>query len=146
MVGQLNAPVKTRLYNRLGKEDRLLNAFSGDNTDFSMNCIPVMNRQAPFEGYRKVLTTIYSPRKYFQRIICFLRIHEPRRKRESRLRLATLRALSKSMLLLGIIGKERVYCWKLFFWSLFRRPRRFSMAITLAIYGFHFRRVFQQNL
>jgi radical SAM superfamily enzyme YgiQ (UPF0313 family) len=146
MVGLLNAPIKTRLYERLGREDRLLKVFSGDNTDFSMNFIPTMNSQALIDGYRKVLATIYSPREYYQRVISFLRTHEPRRQRESRLRLSYLRALSKSMLLLGVIGKERVYYWKLFFWSLFRRPRHFSMAITLAIYGFHFRRVFQQYL
>jgi hypothetical protein len=145
-VGLLNAPIKTRLYERLGREDRLLKVFSGDNTDFSMNFIPTMNSQALIDGYRKVLATIYSPREYYQRVISFLRTHEPRRQRESRLRLSYLRALSKSMLLLGVIGKERVYYWKLFFWSLFRRPRHFSMAITLAIYGFHFRRVFQQYL
>jgi hypothetical protein len=29
---------------------------------------------------------------------------------------------------------------------LFRRPRHFSTAMTLAIYGFHFRRVFQLHL
>ena len=146
MVGLLNAPVNTRLYHRLGKEDRLLKGFSGDNTDFSMNFIPKMNRQALVDGYRKVLTTIYSPREYCQRVIDFLKTHEPRRLHESRLRFAHLHALSKSMLLLGVIEKERVYYWKLFFWSLLRRPRHFSTAITLAIYGFHFRRVFQQYL
>ena len=146
MVGLLNAPIKTRLYTRLGKEDRLLKAFSGDNTDFSMNFIPKMNPQALIDGYRKVLATIYSPREYYQRVIDFLRTHQPRWQHESRLRFAHLRPLSKSMLLLGVIGRERVYYWKLFFWSLFRRPRHFSKAITLAIYGFHFRRVFQQYL
>jgi len=48
-----------------------------------------------------------------------------------------------SMFRLGVIGKERVYFWKLFFWSLFRKPQHFSTAITFAIYGFHFRRVFE---
>ncbi len=46
---------------------------------------------------------------------------------------------------LGIIGKERYQYWKLFFWSLFRRPRLFPLAITLAIYGFHFRKVFRST-
>jgi radical SAM superfamily enzyme YgiQ (UPF0313 family) len=146
MVGLLNAPVKTRLYDRLGKEDRLLKVFSGDNTDFSMNFVPKMNPQVLIDGYRKVLATIYSPKEYYQRVIDFLRTHEPRRQHESPLRFAHLRALSKSMLLLGVVGKERVYYWKLFFWSLFRRPRHFSTAITLAIYGSHFRRVFEQYL
>ena len=146
MVGLLNAPIKTRLYDRLKKEDRLLNVFSGNNTDFSINFIPKMSHQALVDGYRKVLGTIYSPREYYQRVIDFLRTHEPRGQRKSRLRLSHLYAVSRSMLLLGVIEKERIYYWKLFFWSLLRRPRHFSMAITLAIYGFHFRRVVQQYL
>ncbi len=146
MVGLLNAPINTRLYARLRKEDRLLKVFTGNNTDFSMNFVPKMNRQALLDGYRKILGTIYSPKEYYQRVTDFLKTHEPLRHHEAPFRFAHLHALSKSMLLLGIMGKERVYYWKLFFWSLFRRPRHFSTAITLAIYGFHFRRVFQQYL
>jgi len=146
MVGLLNAPVNSRLYHRLGKENRLLKSFTGNNMDFSMNFIPKMDRKALLDGYRKILATIYSPKEYYQRVIEFLKAHEPLRQHKAPLRLAHLRALSKSMLLLGVIGKERMYYWKLFFWSLFRRPRHFSTAITLAIYGFHFRRVFEQYL
>lgn len=50
-------------------------------------------------------------------------------------------ALPKSILRLGIIGKERFQYWRLFFWTLFHRPRLFPLAITLSIYGFHFRRM-----
>ena len=146
MVGLLNAPIKSRLYHRMEKEERLLKTFTGDNTDFSMNFVPKMNHQALVDGYRKVLGTIYSPRVYYQRVTDFLKTHEPLRKHGAPIRLAHLRAVTKSMLLLGVIGKERVYYWKLFFWSLFRRPRHFSTAITMAIYGFHFRRVFEQYL
>jgi radical SAM superfamily enzyme YgiQ (UPF0313 family) len=146
MVGLLNAPIKSRLYERLKKEERLLEAFSGDNTDFSMNFVPRMNAHALLEGYRKVLGTIYSPREYYNRVIDFLKSHEPQSKHGAPIRMAQIRALTKSMVILGVIGKERVYYWKLFFWSLFRKPRAFSTAITLAIYGFHFRRVFEQYL
>jgi radical SAM superfamily enzyme YgiQ (UPF0313 family) len=146
MVGLLNAPINSRLYKRLGKENRLLESFTGNNMDFSMNFIPKMNREALLDGYRKILGTIYSPREYYQRVIDFLKTHEPLRQHKAPLRFAHLHALSKSMFLLGVLGKERLYYWKLFFWSLFRRPRHFSTAITLAIYGFHFRRVFEQYL
>jgi len=33
--------------------------------------------------------------------------------------------------------------WKLVFSSLIRYPHKFALAITLAIYGFHFRRVIE---
>jgi radical SAM superfamily enzyme YgiQ (UPF0313 family) len=146
MVGLLNAPINSRLYNRLAREKRLLDTFSGNNTDFSMNFIPKMDHQALLDGYKKILATIYSPREYYQRVITFLKTHKPLRTHGDPFRFAHLRALSKSMFVLGIMGKERLYYWKLFFWSLFRRPRHFTTAITLAIYGFHFRRVFEQQL
>jgi radical SAM superfamily enzyme YgiQ (UPF0313 family) len=144
MVGLLNAPVNSRLHNRLGGEKRLLETFTGNNTDFSMNFIPKMDREALLDGYRRILATIYGPKEYYQRIIEFLRTHEPLSKHKTPIRFAYLSALTKSMFLLGVLGRERVYYWKLFFWSLFRRPRLFSTAITMAIYGFHFRRVFEQ--
>ncbi len=144
MVGLLNAPINSRLYHRLGKEKRLLEAFTGNNTDFSMNFIPKMHPQALRDGYKRILATIYSPKEYYERVMQFLRTHEPLRQHVAPLQFAHLRALSKSMLMLGVIGKERLYYWKLFFWALFRRPRLFTTAITLAIYGFHFRRVFEQ--
>ncbi len=146
MVGLLNAPKNSRLYHRMGTEERLLNTFTGDNTDFSMNFIPKMNSTLLLEGYRKILATIYSPKEYYRRVTDFLRTHEPLRQHRGPLRFAQFQALSRSMLLLGVIGKERQYYWKLFFWSLFCRPRNFSTAMTLAIYGFHFRRVFEQYL
>jgi hypothetical protein len=46
---------------------------------------------------------------------------------------------------LGIIGRERFQYWKLFFWSLFTRPRLLPLALTLSIYGYHFRRVFKRH-
>jgi radical SAM superfamily enzyme YgiQ (UPF0313 family) len=143
MVGLLNAPVNSRLHSRLKKEERLLEVFTGNNTDFSMNFTPTMNAQVLHDGYRRILATIYSPKEYYQRVTTFLATHEPRRHHREPVRLASLRALSRSMFMLGVIGKERVYFWKLFFWSLFRRPQMFSTAITFAIYGFHFRRVFE---
>jgi radical SAM superfamily enzyme YgiQ (UPF0313 family) len=97
MVGLLNAPVNSRLYNRLGKEDRLLKVFTGNNTDFSMNFIPKMNPQSLLDGYRKILGTIYSPKEYYRRVIDFLKTQEPLRQHRTPLGMASLRALSKSM-------------------------------------------------
>jgi hypothetical protein len=61
-------------------------------------------------------------------------------------RIPQCRALIKSVVLLGIIGKERLYYWKLILWSIFRKPRLFPHAVTLMIYGFHFRKVFEQQI
>jgi radical SAM superfamily enzyme YgiQ (UPF0313 family) len=146
MVGLLNAPRGSRLYKRMLSEGRLLSAMSGNNTDFSINFIPHMNLQTLQEGYRHVLSQLYAPGEFYQRVKSFLRDYQPTRGRAFRFKSQHLRALLKSVLILGIADKGRKYYWRLFFWSLFRRPRTFPMAITFAIYGFHFRRVFEQYL
>jgi radical SAM superfamily enzyme YgiQ (UPF0313 family) len=145
MVGILNAPHGTRLHRRLVQEGRFLNPFSGNNTDYSMNFVPKMNAEALMDGYQKVVETIYAPKEYCARVLNFLKTYKPLHRRRARIRTTHLVALYKSIVFLGIVDKERIYYWKLFFWSLFRRPELFPMAITCAIYGFHFRRIFERT-
>ncbi len=146
MVGLLNAPKGTNLYQRLHTEGRILENFSGDNTDFSLNFIPRMNRDVLIEGYRKILRSIYSPKEYYARVRQFLRNYHPTQVRVFRFQMNYVNALLKSMVMLGVIGKERIHYWKLFFWSLFTRPRLFRLAITFSIYGFHFRKLFEEQI
>jgi radical SAM superfamily enzyme YgiQ (UPF0313 family) len=140
MVGLLQAPLGTRLYERMKKENRLVNDFSGDNVDGSTNIIPKMGLEPLREGYRQLLGHIYAPQFYYERVLTFLREYNPSKIR-FHLDLQHILALGRSIYRLGICGVERTHYWKLFFWTLFRRPRLFPMAITLAIKGFHFRQV-----
>jgi hypothetical protein len=146
MVGLLNALHGTRLYHRLEKENRLLKDISGDNTDCSINFIPKMNYDALINGYKKILSTIYSPAYYYERIREFLKEYKPSKKRIFRFHFSYLWTFLKSVFRLGIIGKERVHYWKLIFWSLFTCPRFLPLAATFAIYGFHFRKTFEKYL
>jgi radical SAM superfamily enzyme YgiQ (UPF0313 family) len=146
MVGLLNAPTGSRLYKRMLSEGRLLSTMSGNNTDFSMNFLPKMNLEALMEGYHKVLQQIYSPKEYHRRVKQFLKDFKPIKKPTFRFQSHYVKALLKSVIILGIVGKGRQYYWRLFFWSLFTRPRLFPLAITFSIYGFHFRRVFEQYM
>jgi len=57
------------------------------------------------------------------------------------LRFYHITALVKSTWFLGIWGKGKRYYWKLFISTLFRRPRLLPLAISLSVYGFHFRKV-----
>ena len=119
---------------------------SGDNTDSSMNFIPRMNSDALMKGYRFVLRSIYSPKQYYKRVKKFLKNYTPPDIRSFRIKYVDIKALIKSTVVLGVVGRERVQYWKLFFWSLFTHPRKFPMAITFSIYGFHFRKVFERQL
>jgi radical SAM superfamily enzyme YgiQ (UPF0313 family) len=140
MVGLLQAPLGTRLHERMQREGRLVKEFSGDNVDGSTNLVPKMGLESLREGYGRILSHIYAPKYYYERVETFLREYKPPKIRVQ-LEPQYLLALWRSIYELGIRGVERVQYWRLFFWTLFRRPRLFPMAITLAIYGFHFRQV-----
>ncbi len=140
MVGLLQAPPGTKLYQRMKKEGRLLEHFSGDNVDGSTNIMPRMGHDLLRKGYATILDQIYSPKLYYERVRTFLRHYKMPRIHHS-LKLQYILAFFRSIYQLGIRGIERTHYWKLFFWSIFRRPRLFPLAITLSIYGYHFRRV-----
>jgi hypothetical protein len=141
MVGVLSAMRGTRLYQRLEREGRLLGEGSGSNTAIDLNFVPRMEPTELIGGYRTILATIYSPKNYYQRVIRLLRVYRPLQLGKFHLQPGYVGALFKSILFLGIIGRERFYFWKLFFWSLARRPRLFPLAITYAVFGYHFRKV-----
>jgi radical SAM superfamily enzyme YgiQ (UPF0313 family) len=146
MVGLLNAPRGTRLYQRLKQENRLLKDFSGDQMDYSsINFVPKMNYETLISGYKNILNTIYSPRQYHERIKTFLKEYKPQKRRKvSRPHFYQIRALIKSMWFLGVREKGRRYYWKLFVSTLLRRPRCFPLSVSLAVYGFHFRKVMEK--
>ncbi len=141
MVGLLNAPQGTKLQKRLLTEGRMLSDFTGNNTDFSINFIPHMDSEVLLNGYKKILNTIYSPKFYYERVMRFLKDFEPKKKKVFHLNPNYILALFRSIIKLGVVGEERIYYWKLFFWSLFRKPQLFSLAILFTIYGFHFKKI-----
>ena len=143
MVGLLNAPPGTRLYQRLKKENRLLETtMSGDNTDCSLNFIPKMDRETLINGYQHIMSTIYSPKQYYKRVRIFLKEYKPRRrKRIIRLQFWHLRAFIRAMWFLGVKERGRRQYWRFFVSTLLRHPRSFPMSMALAVYGFHFRTV-----
>lgn len=144
MVGLLNAPKGTRLYERLKQENRLLHSFSGNNTDIAINFIPKMNPQKLFEGYKRIVDTIYAPHAYYQRVLEFFKDYKPQQKKSiSMMRLCYVKAVFQAMLLLGVLEKERRQYWKLLLHTLRRYPGFLPEAITFAIYGYHFRKTYR---
>jgi len=141
MVGLLNAIPETRLYKRLKKENRLLPGGSGDNTDGSINFMPKMGREILISGYKHIVNTIYSPKQCYERIKIFLKEYKPKSKRRGNIRPHDIIALIKSMWVLGVKEKGRRYYWRLFVWTLVKKPKSLPLSITFAIEGFHFRKV-----
>lgn len=140
MVGLLQAPIGTQLYQRMLREGRIRQSYSGDNVDGETNIIPKMELRLLKNGYRKILDTIYSAKEFYARIRTFLRNYRPAKHPVS-LQWHEIIAFFSSIVEIGIKSKERAHYWRLFFWTLFHCPSRFPLAITFAIYGYHFRKV-----
>jgi radical SAM superfamily enzyme YgiQ (UPF0313 family) len=145
MVGLLNAERGTKLYQRLQKENRLAAETTGDNTNFSINFIPKMGIQQLMEGYKHIVSFIYSPQHFYERLITFLKNYNlPERARQP-LTLSDTQAFFRAIWTIGIRGEGRLYYWKTMLWTILRCRDLLPMYLRLAIYGYHFRKVFQKE-
>lgn len=143
MVGLLNAPRGTRLYERLKKENRLLKDGTGDNTDCSINFVPKMRLDTLISGYKQIMNTIYAPKHFYERITTFLKEFKPPNYKVSlyQLRFYHIVGLVRSFWILGVVDKGRKYFWRFIIPVLFKRPKFFPLSLMLSVYGLHFRKV-----
>lgn len=143
MVGLLQALPKTRLYGRLLKEGRILGVSSGNNTECSLNFKPKMDQEILVRGYKRIIKTIYSPRKYYERMCTFLSEYKPCAKTSNRINWINLKAFVRSIWYIGIIGcwLDRWYYWKTIFVAFFKYRKAFPEAIAILIYGLHLRKI-----
>jgi radical SAM superfamily enzyme YgiQ (UPF0313 family) len=145
MVGILQALPGTKLYERMQKEGRLLHNSSGDNADSNTNIVPIMDPELLRKGYKEMMDHLYAPKFYYQRIRTLLSEYQTP-KFKSRFRFSQFMAFARSTVFLGVIGKERFQYWKMLVWTFFNRQQALPLAVTLAIYGHHFRKVCQLHL
>lgn len=71
MIGLLTALPGTQLTRRLEKEGRLLpfqNVEAGDQCTAGLNFVPLRPRREILEDYKAVLTAVYRPAAYFERV------------------------------------------------------------------------------
>lgn len=139
MVGLLAALPKTRLWKRLKSEGRLLQKTTGENTDGSLNFVPKMGEKQLQAGYRKILSTIYSPKQYYKRINTFIKNYKPKSK--SRFSRIYLHAFLRSTWRIGIFSRSSFRYWRLIIRTMFTKIRALPEAIELAIYGLHFQKI-----
>jgi radical SAM superfamily enzyme YgiQ (UPF0313 family) len=144
MVGLLQALPGTKLYERLKRENRLIKDSSGNNTDFSINFHPVMDCQKLIKGYKDIVSSIYSPEKYYERVMTFLSNYKAVNNSKS-FSFSSFHAIVKSICIQGILEKSRIFYWKIFFTSLFKYPKSFSKAMHMIIYYAHFSKIFSEG-
>ena len=140
MVGLLNALPQTRLFERLKQEGRLLRATTGNNLDAVMNFIPKLDTETLIAGYRSLVKQLYAPPEYYRRALTFLRQYRQRGPRMRR-PWSDVRAFIQSLWVMGVWTRGRREYWKFMVKTLLFHRRSFSEAMTLAIQGYHYRRI-----
>jgi radical SAM superfamily enzyme YgiQ (UPF0313 family) len=142
MVGLLQAMPGTQLFRRLGKEGRILDAGQGDNTCDRLNFLPHMDATRLIEGYRSVLTRIYSCEAYYERVKLYLSRTQPhngeRRTGQQWLTTSNARAFVTSIVRQGVFGRQRWSYWKFLLIVATRYRHCIGAAMTLAVMGYHF--------
>jgi len=138
MVGLLNALPNTQLWRRLQQEGRLKHSTTGNNTHtLDMNFVPRMPESNLIDGYKRVLSELYSPKRYFERCLTLLQRLSLRTRSVRTISWVEIKALLLSLLKQGFSSYSLQY-WRYLLSVILMRPGLFPDAMTLAIKGFHF--------
>ena len=142
MVGLLTALPDTQLWKRLEREGRLLGESSGNNTECTFNFKTRMDPAVLIEGYQTIMRTIYSPREYYQRALDSMRRTAHRFSEPQHYNLInSFTSLTRIMLKLGVLDRERKEFWRFLSQTLLRHRERFTESLRLAALGYHFRKL-----
>jgi transglutaminase-like putative cysteine protease len=138
MIGTLIALPGTQLYRRLESEGRITGETDGNNThSMEINFIPRMERDILVSGYKRVIASIYDPRRYFERCATLIR-HMPRTRPYGRtLERKDIQAFFRSIALQSLSRYGLRYL-KLLGTTMVTNPGQFPLAVNLAIKGYHF--------
>jgi radical SAM superfamily enzyme YgiQ (UPF0313 family) len=138
MVGLLTAVPNTQLYRRLEAEGRLTQESGGNNThDLRLNFVPRMDLGKLLAGYRRVLSEIYRPDRYFDRCLKLLRSLNTHRTSHRRVKTAELRAFVLSLLRQTFSSYSWAY-WKFLVRGFLAKPWMTAETVTMAVKGHHF--------
>src|SRR5690349_10600326 len=142
MVGLLNALPETQLWKRLEREGRLLGEASGNNTECTFNFKTRMDPAVLIHGYQSIMRTIYSPREYYERVLLSFRRTAAEGGQPNHYSLISgFAALSRIILKLGVVDRERKEFWRFFTHTLIKHRDRVAESLRHAAMGYHCRKL-----
>jgi len=141
MVGILQAPTGTKLYERMKEAGRIASDWSGNNVAAATNIVTKMNVDTLAAGYRKIFEMIYSHKNYYKRIREFLNNYQTPDVR-SPITMPYILAFMKANIRLGVFSGGRRQYWSLLAWVLLKKRALLPEAVRLSIMGLHFRKVY----
>ncbi len=145
MVGILQAPTGTRLYERMRHEGRLLGRFTGNNVAAQTNIQTRLSPTTLHDGYRRVMHDLYNAKDFRRRLKTFLRDYRLP-SASANLQPAQVWTFLKASVSLGLLKHGRSHYWRLLAWTATHRPRHLPLAVRLWVEGHHFRTICRQQL
>lgn len=111
------------------------------------NIIPRMDANILYEGYEHVLSHVYSPTYVYERAKTFMQEYQGANVEHpiSRgIRFRDIGTIFRVVFHIGILGKERIYFWKLLLWTRIYYPKRIRLAFLFAVLIYQFRRMYER--
>ena len=143
MVGLLQAPFGSGLYERLKREGRILGPVCGDNVMDDTNIVTRMDRETLRTNYRALVKALYEPRNYYDRVrVLLAEYKEP--KEQPPLTGEAILAVIRCFFWLGLIRKGRTHFWRVLLWACLHKRDSIQNFIGLAILGHHFCKVHEE--
>lgn len=138
MIGLMMALPNTQLFRRLEREGRLLFDTKGNNThEMEMNFVPTLPEDMLVEGYKRVLETVYSPKKYFGRSLRMIAKMPKPQRGPKKIQKEKLIIFAKSFLKQFFSGYTFAYLSYLLK-GFVKYPSHGFYIVELAIKGHHF--------
>ncbi len=138
-VNVLKAPPGTDLHRKLLEENRLIEPFDFDEN--KTNILTRMDKQVLYKGYKNILDTIYQPKKIYERSNKFLSnygSHKAENPIQKRIGFADGIVLLRVIYFAGILGKGRIYFWKLILGTFLFNKKNIIHAILFGALIFQF--------
>jgi hypothetical protein len=147
MVGLLTALPNTQLTRRLAREGRLPDGYAvqrpgdADQATSGLNFTPSRPRAEILEDYAAALRGLYSPARYFGRVLTLARHlrRQPKQLGSTKGRWTEIKALAAVTWRLGFARGTAWYFWRNVLVVLARRPANFEAAMQLMALFLHFR-------
>ncbi len=138
MIGTLVALPNTQLYRRLEREGRILGDATGNNTHaVELNFVPTMPRETLLAGYKRIISTIYKPKYYFNRCRRLLKRIPANETNGKPIQANDVYAFFLS-LVKQTFSSYGFHYVRLLLSAIVHNPGKFPLAVNLAVKGYHF--------
>jgi radical SAM superfamily enzyme YgiQ (UPF0313 family) len=144
-VNVLKAPPGTELYQRMKKENRLIEGFSFHEGE--TNFIPKMNLSVLQEGFNKLISTVYSPSAIFrrnQKFISNYKFPKVENKIPNPPVSVYLIPFLRSIYLIGLKSNVRFYYWKTIIWTLLNKKKFIDHGVFNAVMIFQLQKLYDK--